>query len=394
MPVAELLLLSPDHRVSVQFALGEWSAGGRKWPGTPLWQVSLAGNPILRASRLGAVLDGVPLAHGLAVAGVKRHRIRREWHPETGDAAVRYDHANELVVRLRPAGPDAPHFDLALRCGDGAVAVQVRVPRQRGVRRTPPPALNAVARFPEHAEAWRETNAGFGPAPFDEAALPPDAPLLLNYPHGKLACIRPRPAVVASQSHTFEGVGLGRAPDRTPWQVVLVADRPADLPERMRSLPNLGLPAERQAASDDAVANCVAPFLGALPTVSGAVPPTPAHRQAFAVVAGAGEARWDETRFLRGEIGEYVVAARRRGGVWQVGAITGAEGRVITVRLEDLAEADRPCSLDVGRDPLPGEAADADGVLRETLAPVYTDEAPRIEMPPGGGFVLRLTPST
>jgi hypothetical protein len=393
MPVAELLLLSPDRRVSVQFALGEWCADGRKWPGTPLWQVSLAGKPILRTSRLGAVLDGVPLAHGLAVACVKRHRIRREWQPGTGDAAVLYDHANELVVRLRQAGQDAPHFDLALRCGDGAVAVQVRVPRQQGVRRTPPPALDAIARFPEHAEAWRETNAGCGPAPLAEAALPPGAPLLLNYPHGKLACIRPRPAVAASQSHTFEGVGRGRAPDRTPWQVVLVADRPADLPERMRSLPNLGLPAERQAASDDAVANCVAPFLGAMPTVA-VVPATPAHRQAFAVVAGAGEARWDETRFLRGEVGEYVVAARRRGGVWQVGAITGTEGRVITVRLEDLAGADRPCSLEILRDPLPGEAAGSDGVVRETLAPVYTDEAPRIEMPPGGGFVLRLTAST
>jgi len=65
---------------------------------------------------------------------------------------------------------------------------------------------------------------------------------------------------------------------------------------------------------------------------------TPAHRAAVAILFRCRGTGWDETRFLRGEIGAYVVVARCRNRAWQVGGITGAEGRVLTVRLEDFLE--------------------------------------------------------
>ncbi len=47
-------------------------------------------------------------------------------------------------------------------------------------------------------------------------------------------------------------------------------------------------------------------------------------------------ATWDETRFIAGEIAEYVVVARRKGNEWYLGAMTNEEGRSLTVPLEFL----------------------------------------------------------
>jgi alpha-glucosidase len=42
---------------------------------------------------------------------------------------------------------------------------------------------------------------------------------------------------------------------------------------------------------------------------------------------------WDETRFLAGEIGEYIVLARRKGRDWYVGAMTNESGRTLELPL-------------------------------------------------------------
>ena len=51
-------------------------------------------------------------------------------------------------------------------------------------------------------------------------------------------------------------------------------------------------------------------------------------------------ATWDETRVLSGEIGEYVVIARRRGREWFVGAMTNEQPRTIEVGLNFLEAGD------------------------------------------------------
>lgn len=47
---------------------------------------------------------------------------------------------------------------------------------------------------------------------------------------------------------------------------------------------------------------------------------------------------WDETRFVAGEIGRYVVVARRKGTRWYIGAMTDGEGRNVTVPLSFLGK--------------------------------------------------------
>ena len=47
---------------------------------------------------------------------------------------------------------------------------------------------------------------------------------------------------------------------------------------------------------------------------------------------------WDETRILQGDIGEYIVSARRKGKDWYIGAMTNEVGRTLKVPLDFLGE--------------------------------------------------------
>jgi alpha-glucosidase len=95
-------------------------------------------------------------------------------------------------------------------------------------------------------------------------------------------------------------------------------------------------------------------------------------------------ATWDETRFLAGEIGEYVVVARRKGRDWYVGAMTNRTGRTIELPLGFLGsgryeatgwtDGASPTDLDIRRWSV-GAGARAPLALR---------------LAPGGGAALRL----
>jgi alpha-glucosidase len=48
---------------------------------------------------------------------------------------------------------------------------------------------------------------------------------------------------------------------------------------------------------------------------------------------------WDETRVLSGQVGDYIVVARRKGSDWYLGAMTDWTARVLEVPLSFLAPA-------------------------------------------------------
>ncbi len=47
---------------------------------------------------------------------------------------------------------------------------------------------------------------------------------------------------------------------------------------------------------------------------------------------------WDETRILQGDIGQYIVSARRKGKDWYIGAMTNESGRTLTIPLSFLGK--------------------------------------------------------
>jgi alpha-glucosidase len=96
---------------------------------------------------------------------------------------------------------------------------------------------------------------------------------------------------------------------------------------------------------------------------------------------------WDETRPLQGEIGDYVVVARRAGDTWYVAAMTDWTARQIEVPLTFLSPGEYTATVV------------ADGMNAARYAADYKMEARAVsqrsslvlELAPGGGYVARLT---
>jgi alpha-glucosidase len=96
---------------------------------------------------------------------------------------------------------------------------------------------------------------------------------------------------------------------------------------------------------------------------------------------------WDETRFVVGEPGEYIVVARRKGNAWYLGGITNWKPREIDVPLAFLASGDFDARLYV------------DGSMDESQPNAITKRRQQVSaktslpvsMAPGGGFTAVLS---
>jgi alpha-glucosidase len=95
-------------------------------------------------------------------------------------------------------------------------------------------------------------------------------------------------------------------------------------------------------------------------------------------------ATWDETRVLSGEIGEYVVIARRSGRDWYVGAMTNEQARSVRVPLQFLPAGAFEATL----------YQDGGGPtnLRRETHRVDAKQALTLALAASGGAVVRLMP--
>ena len=59
---------------------------------------------------------------------------------------------------------------------------------------------------------------------------------------------------------------------------------------------------------------------------------------------------WDESKALQGEIGEYIVQARRSGNDWFVGAMTGLQARDITLNTADFLQKGKKYRVEIYND--------------------------------------------
>jgi alpha-glucosidase len=92
---------------------------------------------------------------------------------------------------------------------------------------------------------------------------------------------------------------------------------------------------------------------------------------------------WDETRFLGGEPGEWIILARRRGPRWYVAGMTGANPQQVAIPLRSLGK--KSWSARVWHDSAETERdASALEVRDETIRTL------RLTMVAGGGFIARL----
>ncbi|WP_260167667.1 glycoside hydrolase family 97 protein [Amphiplicatus metriothermophilus] len=96
---------------------------------------------------------------------------------------------------------------------------------------------------------------------------------------------------------------------------------------------------------------------------------------------------WDETRFLGGDIGEYVVVARRKGKRWFVGAMTNEAPREIDVPLDFLEAGARLWGARLWQD-----GADGPASLAVSQRDVFPGETLRLTLSADGGAALVLEP--
>lgn len=96
-------------------------------------------------------------------------------------------------------------------------------------------------------------------------------------------------------------------------------------------------------------------------------------------------ASWDETRVVAGEIGQYIVTARRKGETWYIGAMTNEHGRKLKVPLDFLPRGAAYAAklYEDGRGP---------NELRERSAAVRAGGSLTLDLAGSGGAVAVIEP--
>jgi alpha-glucosidase len=97
---------------------------------------------------------------------------------------------------------------------------------------------------------------------------------------------------------------------------------------------------------------------------------------------------WDETRFVTGEAGDYIVMARRNGATWYVGGMTNWNSREISIPLSFLAPGKHEAQLYTDG----SMNEDEPSTIRIEVKVVEPGTSLPIAMAPGGGFTALIVP--
>lgn len=97
---------------------------------------------------------------------------------------------------------------------------------------------------------------------------------------------------------------------------------------------------------------------------------------------------WDETRVLAGELGKYVVTARRKGNTWYVGGITNWDAR--NVKIDTSLLGNSSWTMEAFTDGVNAHRR-ADDYRHENGKSISAGSTIDVHMAPGGGFAIMLT---
>ena len=95
---------------------------------------------------------------------------------------------------------------------------------------------------------------------------------------------------------------------------------------------------------------------------------------------------WDESKALQGEIGEFVVQARRSGDDWFVGAMTGLQARDITINTADFLQKGKKYRVEMYNDaPMLNTRTKVASIVQTLKA----GKVIKLHLQPSGGAALR-----
>ena len=95
---------------------------------------------------------------------------------------------------------------------------------------------------------------------------------------------------------------------------------------------------------------------------------------------------WEESKALQGEIGEFVVQARRSGDDWFVGAMTGLQARDITINTADFLQKGRKYRVEIYND---DPMLNTRTKVASTVQTLKAGKILKLHLQPSGGAALR-----
>jgi alpha-glucosidase len=98
---------------------------------------------------------------------------------------------------------------------------------------------------------------------------------------------------------------------------------------------------------------------------------------------------WDETRFVMGDVGEYIVVARRSGDAWYLGGITDWTERELAIPTEFLGDGEYEATLYVDRT----ENGKSPNGLNVESRPIKCGESLGVTLESGGGVAAVIKPA-
>lgn len=97
---------------------------------------------------------------------------------------------------------------------------------------------------------------------------------------------------------------------------------------------------------------------------------------------------WDESKALQGEIGEYIVQARRSGNDWFVGAMTGLLARDITLNTADFLQEGKKYRVEIYND---DPALNTRTKVASGMQTIKAGKTIKLHLQPSGGAALRFS---
>ena len=252
-----ITLDSPDGRLRLTFRLDD---GGR-----PGFDLAYRGKAVAGGT-LGLEFAGSgPLGEGLTLGVVNRSSVDATYPVAVGKASTIRDHHNELSIWLREPGAAGRHANVEFRVFDDGLAFRYKLPARAGfaeyaltdesTRLSFPPGTSARAlplkNYTTSYENYYVTKkiSEMGPGPLfaapmlaaqgegahrvylavTEADLTDYAGMYLSGVEGKPGTLTTKLSPLPGRSDGAKVVG--RAPFRSPWRVLMVADDPGRLIE-------------------------------------------------------------------------------------------------------------------------------------------------------------------
>ena len=97
---------------------------------------------------------------------------------------------------------------------------------------------------------------------------------------------------------------------------------------------------------------------------------------------------WDESKALQGEIGEYIVQARRSSNDWFVGAMNGLQARDITLNTADFLQKGKKFRVEIYND---NPALNTRTKVASAMQTIKAGKILKLHLQPSGGAALRFS---